>query len=44
MSHLREQGVSDLAEVREAHIEGDGRISVVSNGHEPQGAQDRPVG
>lgn len=29
MSHLREQGVKDLREVRSAFMEGDGRISVV---------------
>jgi uncharacterized membrane protein YcaP (DUF421 family) len=28
-SQLREQGVDDLAEVKEAYLEGDGRISVV---------------
>lgn len=29
MSHLREQGVKDLREVKSASMEGDGRISVV---------------
>lgn len=29
MSQLREQGVADLREVKQAYIEGDGRISVV---------------
>lgn len=28
-SHLREEGVDDFAEVQAAHVEGDGRISVV---------------
>lgn len=31
MSHLREQGVTDLKEVKTASMEGDGRISVVTN-------------
>ena len=31
MSHLREQGVTDLKEVKTASMEGDGRISVVKN-------------
>lgn len=29
MSHLREHGIKDLGEVLSAHMEGDGRISVV---------------
>lgn len=29
MSHLREQGVEDVSEVKAAYIEGDGRISVI---------------
>ena len=31
MSHLREQGVTELKEVKTASMEGDGRISVVKN-------------
>jgi uncharacterized membrane protein YcaP (DUF421 family) len=31
MSHLREQGVKDLREVKSASMEGDGRISVVKS-------------
>ena len=31
MSHLREQGVTELKEVKTASMEGDGRISVVTN-------------
>jgi len=30
MSHIRQQGVDDLSQVREAYLEGDGRISVVT--------------
>jgi uncharacterized membrane protein YcaP (DUF421 family) len=30
MSHLREEGVEDLAKVKRAFIEGDGRISVIT--------------
>ncbi len=43
MSHLREQGVRDLKEVKTASMEGDGRISVVT--HENHSAQphDEPV-
>lgn len=43
MSHLREQGIQDIADVEKAFMEGDGRISVVpreSNGNH-QGQQDR---
>jgi uncharacterized membrane protein YcaP (DUF421 family) len=31
MSHLREEGVDDLAKVERAFIEGDGRISVITS-------------
>lgn len=34
MSHMREQGVTDLKEIKMASMEGDGRISVVT--HEKQ--------
>jgi uncharacterized membrane protein YcaP (DUF421 family) len=37
MSHLREQGVKDLKEVKTAAMEGDGRISVVK--HEKSGTR-----
>jgi uncharacterized membrane protein YcaP (DUF421 family) len=30
MSHLREEGIGDVKEVKSAHIEGDGKISVIS--------------
>ncbi|HEX6608996.1 MAG TPA: YetF domain-containing protein [Chloroflexia bacterium] len=37
MSQLRQQGVRDLAEVKEAFMEGDGRISVIPyNGPNPK--------
>jgi uncharacterized membrane protein YcaP (DUF421 family) len=29
MGHLREEGIEDVAQVKSAHIEGDGKISVV---------------
>ncbi|MGQ0523396.1 MAG: DUF421 domain-containing protein [Betaproteobacteria bacterium] len=32
MSHLRQQGVDDLALVGKAYVEGDGRISVIKSG------------
>lgn len=35
-SHLREQGISDLSEVKQAMIESDGRISVLKKEGEPQ--------
>ena len=40
MSQLRENGVSDISQVKEAYIEGDGRISVVQR--EPGRASSRP--
>ncbi len=46
MSHLRLQGVDDLAEVKQARIEADGRISVVERDdakHTARGAPDRGV-
>jgi uncharacterized membrane protein YcaP (DUF421 family) len=40
MSYLREQGVEDMAEVKRAYMEGDGRISVISRDSEkPRGAR-----
>jgi uncharacterized membrane protein YcaP (DUF421 family) len=29
MSHLRQQGLADLAQVHEAYMEGDGQISII---------------
>jgi uncharacterized membrane protein YcaP (DUF421 family) len=29
MSHLRQQGIADLAQVKEAYMEGDGQISII---------------
>jgi uncharacterized membrane protein YcaP (DUF421 family) len=43
MSQLRLQGVADLGEVREALIEGDGRISVVKHTTEVSPPTDRRV-
>jgi uncharacterized membrane protein YcaP (DUF421 family) len=37
MSQLREQGIDDVAKVKRAHMEGDGRISVI-----PLEEEDRP--
>ena len=31
MGMLRQQGISDLSDVKEAYMEGDGRISIISN-------------
>lgn len=36
MSQLREQGVSDLSEVKAAQMEGDGRVSVIDNSGQSQ--------
>ncbi|HEY0606766.1 MAG TPA: YetF domain-containing protein [Herpetosiphonaceae bacterium] len=37
MSQIHEQGLSDLSQVRAAHMEGDGRISVIGkDGHAPR--------
>ena len=43
MSHLREQGVKDLREVRSAFMEGDGRISVVKDEGETTRPHEPPV-
>lgn len=43
MSQLRLQGVGDLSEVASAHIEGDGRISVVQRSGSNRGAPSRPL-
>jgi uncharacterized membrane protein YcaP (DUF421 family) len=43
MEHLREQGISDIAKVKEAYIESDGRISVIEskqNHHQEQERKD----
>jgi uncharacterized membrane protein YcaP (DUF421 family) len=43
MSHLREEGVTDLKEVRIASMEGDGRISVVTHEKHTTRPPDEPV-
>jgi uncharacterized membrane protein YcaP (DUF421 family) len=43
MSHLREEGVTDLKEVRIASMEGDGRISVVTHEKHTTRPADEPV-
>jgi uncharacterized membrane protein YcaP (DUF421 family) len=43
MSQLRLQGVADLSEVVAAHMEGDGRISVVQRDGSNRGAPDKPL-
>lgn len=43
MSHLREQGVQDLKEVKSASMEGDGRISVVTQQKREARARDEPA-
>ena len=43
MSHLREQGVKDLKEVKSASMEGDGRISVVTHEKHPTRPPDEPA-
>lgn len=44
MSHLRLQGVHTLAEVKAAHLESDGRISVVLRGtNNPHHVPDNPL-
>lgn len=43
MSHLREQGVQDLKEVKSASMEGDGRISVVTQQKHKARARDEPA-
>lgn len=43
MSQLREQGVSDIADVKTARMEGDGHISVVKKEGETSGKSKRTV-
>ena len=43
MSHLREQGVKDVSEVRSAFMEGDGRISVVKDDGDTTRPPESPV-
>lgn len=44
LSQLRQQGIEQVADVKEAVMEGDGRISVICNGAtEPHGAPERRV-
>ena len=44
MSHLREQGVDDVAQVRRAYIEGDGRISVMTYEGDHHAEEERSAG
>ena len=44
MSHIRQQGLDDLSQVRAAYIEGDGRISVIGQDAKPHGEPKREVG
>jgi uncharacterized membrane protein YcaP (DUF421 family) len=44
MSQLREQGVNDLAQVKIAQMEGDGRISVIMHNGPAQGAPEQQIG
>lgn len=41
MEHLREQGISDIAKVKEAYIESDGRISVIESKQSHHQEQER---
>jgi uncharacterized membrane protein YcaP (DUF421 family) len=43
MSQLREQGIHELATVRLAYMEGDGRISVIAYETRPRGPRKRPA-
>lgn len=44
MSQLREQGIEDLSKVKEARMEGDGRVSVIERGGKGHGSgKDRKV-
>ncbi len=44
MSHLREQGTDNLADVKEAYMEGDGRISVICREVQTSGTPERQMG
>jgi uncharacterized membrane protein YcaP (DUF421 family) len=41
MTHLREQGIEDVARVKRAYLEGDGRISVITFDEEHHPEDDR---
>lgn len=43
MSALREQGVRDLADVEEARLEGNGKLSVIGRGSHPPPEDDPPA-
>lgn len=43
MSQLRLQGVNDIADVKEAYLEGDGRLSVIVHSGKSKGAPDKPT-
>jgi uncharacterized membrane protein YcaP (DUF421 family) len=44
MSQLREQGVNDLAQVKIAQMEGDGRISVITYDNQAQSVREQQLG
>jgi uncharacterized membrane protein YcaP (DUF421 family) len=37
MSHLRQQGIAELTQVKEAYMEGDGQISIIPHEQPPHG-------
>jgi uncharacterized membrane protein YcaP (DUF421 family) len=41
MAQLREQGIDDLAQVKKAYMEGDGKLSVIKYDKEQQPAKKR---
>lgn len=41
MSHMREQGIEDVSQVKRAYIEGDGHISVITFDGRPHPEEDR---
>jgi uncharacterized membrane protein YcaP (DUF421 family) len=43
MGMLRQQGIDDIAAVKEAYMEGDGRISVIPRNGQSKGTPDRRV-
>lgn len=43
-SQLRQQGINNLRDVKEAYMEGDGRISVIGADASPRGTPERHVG
>jgi uncharacterized membrane protein YcaP (DUF421 family) len=43
MGKIREQGIDDLSQVKEAYMEGDGRISVIAGEGKSQGAPEQKI-